>query len=152
MYEGFTCSAVCRTEEEILDRARRALAGGEWSAVEAAVWGSADRRLVGVIHAPRHVAAFAAKKNQVDTESGRKVTTLGTRWSSCNYPNTGPDGAAAQVDTAWLVATSAVQVRRSEVTYRTVTDVRGGDHFAIAERTYVVSWETITAAVLVALT
>ncbi|MDH6279528.1 hypothetical protein [Prescottella agglutinans] len=185
VYEGFTCSAVGRTEEEILDRARRALAGGEWSAVEKTVWGTADRKLmdqndtqvltttavplvkgvglleevlasqyggVGVIHAPRLVAPFAADKGQIESESGRKVTTLGTRWSFGNYPNTAVGGAAADVDTAWLVATSAVQARRSEVTYRKVTDVRGGVHFGIAERTYVVSWESVTAAALVTLT
>ncbi len=184
VYQGFTCSAVGLSEDEILDRARRALSGGEWAAVEKAVWDSAELRLmgpdtqvvttdpvplvkgvalleevlsdeyggVGVLHATRGVAPFAAERRQVESESGRKVTTLGTRWSFGNYPNTTQDGTLAATDTAWIVATGAVQVRRTDVSYRNVADVRGGDRYAIAERTYVVSWESVTAAALVTLT
>ncbi|MDI9914365.1 hypothetical protein [Rhodococcus sp. IEGM 1379] len=183
VYNGFTCRAVGVDESEMLDRARKALTGGEWAAVEKALpLMTADTDIftttavplvkgiglledhlteqyggVGVIHAPRHVAMFAAERRQIDVESGRKVTTLGTRWSFGNYPNTDADGDAAAVDTAWLVATGAVQVRRSEVKQRPVTladalDRRTNEVFAIAERTYVVSWETVQAAVLVNLT
>lgn len=185
VYRGFTCSPVGLTEDDILDQARRALAGGEWAAVEKALWaGDYERPLmdtptdiltttavslvkgvglleetlaeeyggVGIIHAPRHIAGFAAEKNQVDVESGRKVTTLGTRWSFGVYPNTGPDTTAADVDTAWLVATGAMQIRRTDVTYRSIVDVRGGARYAIAERTYVPAWEGPQAAVLVTLT
>lgn len=196
VYNGFTCRAVGLTEDDMLSRARLALTGGEWAAVERAVWASADPlRLmndgdvdgaetevlttqavsltkgvglledllgeqyggVGVIHAPRAVAGFAAKDWQVDTENGRKVTNLGTRWSFGSYPNTGPDGAPAAADTAWLVATSAVAIRRSEITQRPVTfaeavNRRTNEVFAIAERTYVVSWECVQAAALVTLT
>lgn len=184
VYRGFTCSPVGMTEDNVLDQARRALAGGEWAAVEKALWsGEYERPLmdtptdilaaapvplvkgvglleealadgyggVGIIHAPRHAAGFAAEKSQVDVENGRKVTTLGTRWSFGVYPNTGPDTAPADVDTAWLVATGAMQIRRTEVTYRTVVDVRGGSRYAIAERTYVPAWEGPQVAVLVTL-
>lgn len=188
VYNGFTCRAVGLDESEMLDRARKALTGGEWAAVENAVWSSdsglmnADTDIlttaavplvkgiglledhlyeqygsVGVIHAPRHVAMFAAERRQIDVESGRKVTTLGTRWSFGNYPNTDAASAPAAVDTAWLVATGAVQVRRSEVKQRPATladalDRRTNEVFAIAERTYVPSWEAVQAAVLVNLT
>lgn len=196
VYNGFTCRAVGVSEAEMLDRARKSLSGGEWAAVEKAVWSQGDPlRLmndgtgegaetevltteavslvkgiglleehladqyggVGVIHAPRGVAGFAAERRQIDVEGGRKVTTLGTRWSFGNYPNTDIDGVAAAVDTAWLVATGAVAVRRSEVKQRPTNlgealDRRTNEIFAIAERTYVVSWECVQAAVLVTLT
>lgn len=197
VYNGFTCRAVGVDEAEMLDRARKALTGGEWSAVEKAVWSQGDPlRLmndgtgdgvetevltptaavslvkgiglleehlyeqyngVGVIHAPRSVAPFAADRRQIDVEGGRKTTVLGTRWSFGNYPNTDVDGVAAAVDTAWLVATGAVAVRRSEVKQRPTNlaeamDRRTNEIFAIAERTYVVSWECVQAAVLVNLT
>jgi hypothetical protein len=183
VYNGFTCRSVGIDESEMLDRARKALTGGEWAAVENAlplmtadtdVFTTAAVSLVkgiglledhlheqyggvGVIHAPRHVAMFAAERRQIDVESGRKVTALGTRWSFGNYANTDVEGDAAAVDTAWLVATGAVQVRRSEVKQRPTTladalDRRTNEIFAIAERTYVPSWETVQAAVLVNLT
>lgn len=189
VYNGFTCRAVGLTEDDILTRARQALAGGEWQAIETAIWDRAELRLMdeantviladtavdlvkgiglleahlyenyggtGVIHAPRHVAAHAAKRRQVETETGRKVTTLGTRWSFGNYPNTGPDGEEAGVDTAWLVATGAVQVRRTEVAQRPTSlagalDRYTNEVYAIAERTYVASWETVTVALPVTL-
>ncbi|OZC59268.1 hypothetical protein CH276_22745 [Rhodococcus sp. 06-470-2] len=189
VYNGFTCRAVGVSETEMLDRARQALASGEWQAVEKAIWDTATLRLmedgvtdelnttavplvqgigileahlyenyggVGVIHAPRHVAASAAERRQVDTETGRKVTTLGTRWSFGHYPNTGPDGTEAASGTAWLVGTGAVYTRRSEASSRP-TNLAGAlnrntnEIFAIAERTYVAAWETVPAAVLVTL-
>ena len=111
---------------------------------------------VGVIHAPRRVAAFAAERSQVDAEGGRKVTTLGTRWSFGNYPSTGPDGTPAAADTAWLVATGAVNIRRTDVTSRPGGLRQGlnratNEVYFTAERTYVVSWECVTAAALVTL-
>ena len=183
VYNGFTCRAVGVDESEMLDRARKALTGGEWAAVEKALplmnaetdilttgavslvkgIGLLEEHLteqyggVGVIHAPRHVAMFAAERRQIDVESGRKVSTLGTRWSFGNYPNTDAAGAPAAVDTAWLVATGAVQVRRGEVKQRPTSFAEAFNYAtneiqAIAERTYVVSWEAVQAAVLVNLT
>lgn len=183
VYNGFTCRAVGLDEAAMLDRASKALAGGEWAAVEKALpLMNADTDIlttaavsivkgiglledhlceqyggVGVIHAPRHVAGFAAERRQVEIESGRKVTTLGTRWSFGNYPNTDTEDAPAAVGTAWLVATGAVQVRRGEVKQRPPSFAEAFNYAtseiqAIAERTYVVSWEAVQAAVLVNLT
>lgn len=111
---------------------------------------------VGVIHAPRKVASYAAERSQIDTDAGRKVTTLGTRWSFGNYPLTGPDGTPAAADTAWLVATGAVSIRRTDVTPRpgnlaAALNKATNEVYFTAERTYVVSWECVTAAVLVTL-
>lgn len=107
---------------------------------------------VGVIHAPVMVAPYAAEKQQIDSDNGRKTTVLGTRWSFGAYPNSGPDGTAAAVDTAWLVATGAVSLRRTEVTARAVFNDKTNEVLALAERTYVVAWECVTAAALVSLT
>lgn len=112
---------------------------------------------IGVIHAPALVAAHAARDRQVSTEAGQKVTELGHRWSFGTYPNTGPDGVAAEADTAWLVATGAITYRRTEARVRPgslaeALDTLTNEVFAIAERTYVVNWSCVRAAVQVSLT
>lgn len=110
----------------------------------------------GVIHAPAGVSADAVAADQVRWESGRPVTTLGTRWSFGAYPYADPSGAAAAADTAWLVATGAVTLRQTPATvysdYVQVLDRATNEVFALARKTYVVAWECVTAAVLVNLT
>ncbi|MGV9742860.1 hypothetical protein [Nocardia farcinica] len=115
---------------------------------------------VGVLHAPRLLAPHAAAARQVETENGRKVTALGTRWAfGAGYPNTGPDGTAAPAGTAWIVATGAVTYRRTGITSRRSTSQR--EYFdpatnevrLTAQRTYVIAWDTcVHAAVPVTLT
>ncbi|HEY9414218.1 MAG TPA: hypothetical protein VIQ30_05630 [Pseudonocardia sp.] len=111
---------------------------------------------VGVIHAPAGVSTDAADRQQVRWESGRPVTTLGTRWSFGAYPYADPEGVAAAADTAWLVATGAVTLRQTPATvysdYLQVLDRATNEVFALARKTYVVAWECVTAAVLVNLT
>ena len=111
---------------------------------------------VGVIHAPVEVAGFAAKDQQIRWEQSKPVSTVGTRYSFGAYPNADKAGAIAEDGTAWLVATGAVSLRRGEVRDRGLFDEMvnpiTNEIFAIAERTYVVSWECVTAAVLVTLT
>ena len=110
---------------------------------------------VGVIHAPVEVAGFAAKDLQLRWEQSKPVTTVGTRFSFGAYPNSDKTGAIAAAGTAWLVATGAVSLRRSEVksigSFDEMVDPITNEIFALAERTYVVSWECVTAAVLVTL-
>ncbi|WP_282775896.1 hypothetical protein [Nocardia sp. CC201C] len=200
-YAGFVCRAVGLTEQEMLDRAATALASGEWTAVESAVWSSTHLRLmrdvavpadddpantavlsatpvslvhgialaeaflaanyggVGVLHAPRLVAAHAAAAQQISIETGRLVTALGNRWAfGAGYPNTGPDGAAAAAGTAWLVVTGAVFYRRGPVVHRPARmtqafDANTNEIRSVAERVYVVSWDDcVRAAVPVTLT
>ncbi|MBF6298227.1 hypothetical protein IU459_11815 [Nocardia amamiensis] len=114
---------------------------------------------IGVLHTPREVASHAAAAQQISTEPGRLVTVLGTRWAfGAGYPNTGPDGAPAAADTAWIVATGAVTYRRTEITHRPGSmreafNYANNEIRAIAERTYVVAWdECVRAAVPVSLT
>ncbi|MGY4103422.1 hypothetical protein ACW2Q0_28245 [Nocardia sp. R16R-3T] len=115
---------------------------------------------IGVIHAPREVAAHAATAQLVTESAGRLLTPLGNRYAfGSGYPNTGPDGTAAAAGTAWLVVTGAVNYRRSVVTSRRSTSPR--EYFdpadnsvrLVAERTYLVSWDDcVRAAVPVTLT
>lgn len=112
---------------------------------------------VGVIHSPRGLAPQFAQAQQLLDGTGYKTTVLGTRIAFGAYPYAGPDGTDADDGTAWLVATGAVNVRRTEVTARPLTLAQALNRstnktFALAERTYVASWETIPAAVLVSLT
>ena len=201
VYNGFSCKLPGLTEAQIQSFAERALAGGESTAVETAVWGDLSNvdvtdstlapnplRLmgpdttilttaavdlvkgialledhlaqtyggVGILHAPRGVSAYAAERQQIRFDGGRPVTAVGTKWAFGAYPNTDIDGVEAATDTAWLVVTSAVNIRRSPVQRRPL-DMRGvfsptdNEALVLAERTYVVAWDCVHAAALVTL-
>jgi hypothetical protein len=111
---------------------------------------------VGVIHAPRKVAAFAAADTQIERSGARLTTTLGTRWAfGGGYAvNTGPDGVVAPAGEAWLYATGAVTIYRSEVfvnpdELRAAFDTRTNQVHILAERKYVITRECACAAVRV---
>lgn len=112
---------------------------------------------VGVIHAPRTVGAHAAAAQLITPGSGHLATPLGNRWSfGAGYPNTEPDGSAAAVDVAWLVVTTAVTYRRTPIQHRRTReqsfDYGTNKIHAVADRTYVVSWDDcVRAAVPVTL-
>ena len=111
---------------------------------------------VGVIHAPAGTSADAGYTQQVRWENSKPVTQRGTRWSWGAYPYADPEGAAAAAGTAWMVATGAVTLRQTAA--RTVSDFAltldrsTNEVFALATKSYVVTWECVTAAVLVNLT
>lgn len=113
---------------------------------------------VGVIHAPRIVAAHAASAQLVTESAGKLLTPLGNRWAfGAGYPLTGPDGTAAAAGTAWLVVTTAVNYRRTGINHRRTREQafdRGTNTVhSLADRTYVVNWdECVRAAVPVTLT
>ncbi|MFI7527490.1 hypothetical protein [Nocardia salmonicida] len=113
---------------------------------------------VGVIHAPREVAAHAAAAQLVTPGTGYLTTVLGNRWSfGSGYPNTEPDGTPAAAGTAWLVVTTAVNYRRTPIQHRRTReesfDYGTNKIHAVADRTYVVSWDDcVRAAVPVTLT
>ncbi|MGW4718269.1 hypothetical protein [Nocardia sp. NPDC004260] len=193
VYAGFTCSPVDLDKPKMDARAAAALAG-DWTAVEAAVWGTASLRLmddttghetavlaadpvsitrgvglleaylaagyagIGVIHAPREVAAQAAAAQLLATEPGRLTTPLGNRWAfGAGYPHTGPDGGPADTGTTWLVVTGAVVYRRTGVNHRRTReqsfDRANNVLYAVADRTYAVGWDDcVRAAVPVTLT
>ncbi|MFE2995008.1 hypothetical protein ACFXG4_08355 [Nocardia sp. NPDC059246] len=114
---------------------------------------------VGVLHAPRAVAAHAATAQLLGSEPGRLTTPLGNRWAfGSGYPGTGPDGSAAAAGTTWLVVTGAVTYRRTGVTFRPDTMAQAFDRAdntirSVAERTYVIAWDDcVRAAVPITLT
>ena len=109
-----------------------------------------------VIHAPRDVAELAAEDHLI--QPGAKLTTiLGSQFSFGNYPGTDIDGVEPDEGTVWLCASGQVQVRRGDVGAYGVEwstrgdgfDARTNQVFMLAQRTDVVSWDGITAAVLV---
>lgn len=111
---------------------------------------------VGIIHAPVDVAAYAARFHQVERSGTRLTTTLGNRWAfGGGYAvNTGPDGAVAPAGEAWLYATGAVTIYRSEVfinpnDLRASFDVRTNQVEILAERKYVITRECVCAAIRV---
>lgn len=102
-----------------------------------------------VIHAPRRLGALAGQKVLAIRDKSKMVTTLGSTWSFGNYPGTAPAG---QTGPLWLVASGQVQVRRSDVTVlgstmQTALNRRTNSVYAVAHRTYVASWDGISAAV-----
>jgi hypothetical protein len=111
-----------------------------------------------VIHAPRGVAAFASKQQQVFGAPGRQTTALGSRWAfGGGYAvNTGPDGTPAPDGVAWLYGTGQVNIWRSELwinpdDLRYAFNTRTNDVLVYAERKYVVTTECACIAVPVAL-
>lgn len=111
---------------------------------------------VGVLHAPAGVSADIAAAHLVRWDNGRPVTARGTRWSWGAYPYADTAGTPAAADTAWLVATGHITLRRSGVSvlgeYAQMVDRATNEIFAIARQSVVVAWECVTAAVAVSLT
>lgn len=110
-----------------------------------------------VIHAPRAIASYAAAKNLVVGGTGRQTTPLGSRWAfGAGYSaNVGPDGVPAPDGVAWMYATGAVSIWRSEVwinpdDLRYAFDRRTNDVTIFAERQYVITTECACIAVPVA--
>jgi hypothetical protein len=113
---------------------------------------------VGIIHAPRTVAPYAAQAYQIERSGQRLTTTLGTRWAFGGgyLVNTGPDGVVAPAGEAWLYATGAVTIYRGEVfvnpdELRAAFDTRTNQVEILAERKYVITRECVCAAVRVTL-
>lgn len=113
---------------------------------------------VGVIHAPRAVAAHAANAQLIAGRGSYLTTPLDNRWAfGSGYPNTGPDGELAAAGTTWLVVTGAVVYRRTGVNHRRTREQafdRGNNVlYAVADRTYAVGWDDcVRAAVPITLT
>ncbi|WP_412475384.1 hypothetical protein ACK8HH_17135 [Gordonia sp. LUNF6] len=185
VHTGFTCKHPGLTRDEIQAYARNKLTAGEGPAVERSVWPTiiADATTIagtgavsllaglgdleawlyesyggtGVIHVPRGALPFLVKAKQIVVGSGGSLTTvLGTKVSAGAYPGTGPAAAEPAAGAAWIAATAAVQVRRSETKVRTDNGAAYFDHrdnsvIGLAERLYVVSWEHLAAAVQITL-
>lgn len=110
----------------------------------------------GVLHVAREAVPHLVKAEQITERNGRLVTPLGTAVSAGSYPDTGPDGAAAAAGSSWVVATGAVEARRSEVRVpgsngSAYFDPKTNDVLGLAARQYVVTWGGVQAAALLTL-
>lgn len=109
----------------------------------------------GVLHVGRDWAPYLFDAKQVEITSGRVTTKLGTSVSFGSYPGTGPDGTPAAGGQSWIVATGQVQARRDDVRVHTAQsagayfDTTTNTVLGLAERTYVLTWDAVRAAVLV---
>lgn len=111
---------------------------------------------VGVIHAPRAALAHMAANFQIE-KSGQIIRTVGGTPVAfgAGYPGTSPAGAAPAAGTAWLYATGAISLRRSEITV-TSNRVQGLNRDVntlqlYAERTYTIGWDCCLLAIPVSL-
>jgi hypothetical protein len=109
---------------------------------------------VGVIHVPVKLLPTLQAHSLVVAQSGKLRTLNGNLVSvGGGYPGTSPSGAAPATGEAWMYATGAVFMYRSEVkipadkisSVNRTTNTRE----MIAERTYVLGWDCCHHAVLV---
>lgn len=109
---------------------------------------------VGVIHAPRGVAALMDHFQLARPDGTRVRTLLGTPVAFyAGSPNTGPDGSVAPPGTAWLYITGPVALRSGPAivvpgTVAAALNQITNEVLVIAEREYVVGWDCVHAAVL----
>lgn len=112
----------------------------------------------GLIHSPVELASpwserFVAGSNRrIETHLGTPIA-FGGGYSEAN---TGPDGTAAPAGTYWAYATGAVAIWRGGVSFEPQPTSQAFDRKTntvelLASRTYVVSHQCVTAAVLVTL-
>lgn len=113
---------------------------------------------VGILHAPRGLAPYAANFQLLRGDNPRLSTPLGNRWAfGAGYSvNTGPDGTPAAPGTAWIYATGQVNLWRSEIfmqpgVIEQAFNKRTNDVEILAERVFVATLECTVAAVRVRL-
>lgn len=95
---------------------------------------------LGVIHADRQVASLFGRR--VASTGARLLTRIGTPVSAgAGYPGTAPDGTAPAAGEAWIFASPALFGYRGAVFTSHALDTRKNDHYAVAERQYVVGFD-----------
>lgn len=111
--------------------------------------------LPGVLHVPLKAMGQLANAHLLERDGSRWVTSTGTRVSIGNYSGYGPtDVAPADAAHRWIYMTGPVSVFRQSDSEMFVSpweesiDKVTNQIQRIAERTYVVSWECVTLAVL----
>lgn len=108
---------------------------------------------VGVVHSPVDVTTVLTTLGAVVRQGTRLETVQGTYVASGGgYDNHSPEGVAADAGEAWVYATGQVLIRRAatvDVVSQIATSPATNVFNALAERTYVVTWECVTVAVLV---
>lgn len=112
----------------------------------------------GVLHMSRREATFAASSRLLreDTGGPMLLTKLGTPVAAGGgyLGVTGPNATAAVAPAHWIYATGVPYIRRTSVfmtppNRANALDQRNNNFAILAERTYAVNWDCVTAAVLV---
>lgn len=109
-----------------------------------------------IIHAPRRVAPVLAEHRLVETSPAKLTTILGSTYAFGSYAGSSPAGVAAPAGQVWLAATGQTVVRRSDVRvlgqgWAQTVNPRTNEVYALAQRTYTVSYPAARAAVLITL-
>lgn len=108
---------------------------------------------VGVVHVPLKVLPTLDAWGLVKANNGVLKTLNGNLVAvGAGYPGTSPAGAAPASGEAWIYATGAVTMRRSDIKTFTLSESinRGTNTIEmIAERTYVLGWDCCHVAILV---
>lgn len=115
---------------------------------------------VGVIHMDPQVATLAESYNLLQTTGTRKQTraattsvAVGGGYGAGLIPQEDPEVQdAPDSGVSWIYATGQVLVRRAapEVVKSAAGSLQTNTYVALAERSYVVGWECVTAAIAVA--
>lgn len=107
---------------------------------------------VGIVHAPRDLAAVADHLGIVHKQGPQLVTALENVWAfGAGYSNNGPNGAPAPAGQAWIYSTGNVVARRTPVQVDAVLDPSRNERIVRAERDYVLTADCPAYAVLVQL-
>jgi hypothetical protein len=92
------------------------------------------------LHLPIAITSLLLGVNGLDDDSAGLHTRLGSKVAAgagYDFPNEGPDGAAAPAGERWLYATGEVLVRRGPVEVRQAIDHTNNDVYVLAERAYI---------------
>jgi len=95
---------------------------------------------LGVIHGSR--GAISVADTRVNATGSRLVTKVGTPViAGAGYPGTAPGGAPPAVGETWMFASPALFGYRGQVFTSSALDRGKNDHYALAERQYVVGFD-----------
>jgi hypothetical protein len=94
----------------------------------------------GVIHGSRGAISLLGKR--IEASGSRLRTRIGTPVvAGAGYPGTGPAGAAASAGEEWLMVSPSLFGYRGAVFTNSALDRTKNDHYALAERQYVVGFD-----------
>lgn len=100
------------------------------------------------IHLPRNMVAPLCQ--QLDTSGATFRTCAGSKVAAGGgYVKTNAGPAAKSATTMWAFVTGEVVVRRGELSVNEAINTTTNDMMFLAERSYLLSWDCLSAAVLV---
>jgi hypothetical protein len=102
-------------------------------------WLGAQYGSLGVIHTDRGAATLL--DTTVNASGSRLLTKVGTPVvAGAGYPSTSPAGVVT-ADVSWIMASPALFGYRGQVFTSSALDMKKNDHYAVAERQYVVGFD-----------